>query len=203
MLVHALQWMQKKLELTYPLAMALAPLLLRAILAPLFWTTGMTKLHSFEGTVAWFGNPDWGLGLPFPEINAALAISAELGGAVLLTLGLATRWACIPLMFTMIVAAATVHIKHGWQFIHDAKSAFPVEHIGEVMERLSRAKSILKQHGNYDWLTEYGNFVISNNGVELVAGYFTMLLALFCLGGGAYVSLDYWIAKKLMKQAED
>ncbi len=201
MFVNLMRWAQQKLELSYPLIF-LAPLLLRAYLAPLFWTTGMTKLNSFESTVAWFGNPDWGLGLPFPELNAALAVGAEVGGAILLVLGLATRWACIPLMFTMVVAALTVHLKNGWQFIHDANSAFPVEHIGEVAERLSRAKSILKEHGNYSWLTEYGNFVISNNGIELVVSYFIMLLALFFLGGGAYVSADYWIAKKFKKPKE-
>lgn len=173
-----------------------APLLLRAYLVPLYWTAGMNKLNSFEDTVAWFGNPDWGLGLPFPAVNASLAISAEVGGAVLLTLGLATRWACIPLLFTMFVAAATVHLENGWQVIHDKMSPFAVEHIGEVTERLSKIKSILKEHGNYSWLTEHGNLVLSNNGIEFIAAYVVMLLALFFLGGGRYVSLDYWLARK-------
>lgn len=177
-----------------PLAF-LAPLLLRAYLVPLYWTAGMNKLNSFDDTVAWFGNPDWGLGIPFPTVNVSLAIGAELGGAVLLALGLATRLAVIPLIFTMFVAAFTVHLKNGWQVIHDAMSAFPVEHIGEVADRLSKAKSILKEHGNYSWLTEHGSFVMSNNGVEFVVAYTIMLISLFFLGGGKFVSLDYWIAR--------
>jgi len=61
---------------------------------------------------------------------------------------------------------------------------------------LSKAKSLLKEHGNYDWLTESGNFVISNNGIEWAVTYFVMLLPLLFIGGGKYVSMDYWIAKK-------
>jgi len=44
----------------------LAPLALRLYLVPIFWMAGTKKLGSFESTVEWMGNPDWGLGLPFP-----------------------------------------------------------------------------------------------------------------------------------------
>ena len=40
----------------------LAPLLLRFYLVPIFWMAGISKFNSFEDTVAWFGNPEWGLG---------------------------------------------------------------------------------------------------------------------------------------------
>ncbi len=33
------------------------------------------------------------------------------------------------------------------------------------------------------------------NGIEFAATYFIMLLALLVIGGGKYVSIDYWIAK--------
>lgn len=46
------------------------------------------------------------------------------------------------------------------------------------------------EHGNYDWLTSSGSVVILNNGIEFAATYFVMLLALFFMGGGRYVSLD-------------
>ena len=65
----------------------------------------------------------------------------------------------------------------------------------EAAERLSRARSILKENGNYEWLTEQGSFVVLNNGIEFAATYFIMLLALFFIGGGRYVSIDYWIAR--------
>ena len=62
------------------------------------------------------------------------------------------------------------------------------------------AKEILKEHGNYDWLTENGSFVVLNNGIEFAATYFIMLLALFFIGGGRYVSVDYWIKEKFGKR---
>jgi len=176
------------------------PLLLRAYLVPVFWVAGNNKWNPFEpdsslqSTIDWFGNPDWGLGLPFPALNAWLAWSAEYFGAILLALGLATRWICIPLMFTMVVAAATVHIDHGWQALHDLKSPFASANAGEAIDRLNRAKDILREHGDYDWLTEHGSLVSLNNGVEWAATYFILLFALFLLGGGRYISLDYWIA---------
>ena len=46
---------------------------------------GWTKFVGFENTAAWMGNPDWGLGLPLPNLMAALATGAELlGGLALL-----------------------------------------------------------------------------------------------------------------------
>ena len=172
-------------------------LLLRLYLVPVFWVAGNNKWNPFDAdssldsVIAWFG--EQGLGLPFPALNAYLAWGAEYIGAILLALGLATRWICIPLMFTMIVAVMTVHLEHGWQAIHDPGSPFAGPGAVEAAERLARAKSILMEHGNYDWLTEHGSFVVSNNGMEWAATYFIMLAALFFLGGGRFISLDYWI----------
>jgi len=180
-------------------------LLLRIYLVPIFWVASNNKWNPFDkdsslqNTIDWFGNPDWGLGLPFPALNAYMAWSAEFFGAILLALGLATRWICIPLMITMVVAAVTVHIDNGWQAIHDPMSPYASINVNAAIERLDRARDILKEHGNYSWLTEYGNFVVSNNGIEWAATYFVMLLALFFLGGGKYISVDYWIARHYHK----
>jgi len=174
----------------------LAPLALRLYLVPVFWVAGMNKVNGFENVVAWFGNPDWGLGLPFPTLMAALATGTEVIGAILLLIGLAVRWVSIPLLFTMLVAAVTAHVQNGWQAVADPLSPFPPDDIDGAMQRLDRAKDILREHGNYDYLTETGNFVISNNGIEWAVTYFIMLLPLLFIGGGRYVSLDYWIARK-------
>ncbi|MCC5797453.1 MAG: DoxX family protein [Methylophaga sp.] len=182
----------------------LAPLLLRAYLVPVFWVAANNKWNPFDAnssldnTIAWFANPDWGLGLPFPELMAYLAWGAEYFGAIALLLGLAVRWMAIPLMITMIVAAVTVHLKHGWQAIHDPMSAFATANTPDAIQRLDRAKEILREHGNYSWLTEHGNFVVLNNGIEFAATYFVMLLALFFLGAGRYVSIDFWFARKYL-----
>lgn len=176
----------------------IAPLLLRLYLAPIMWMAGVTKLNSFESTVDWFGNPDWGLGLPFPTLLAGLATWTEILGGLALLLGLAVRWVSLPLMFTMLVAAVTVHLKHGWQAIADpVMCLFNCSDAAAAAEKLSRAKSILQEHGNYDWLTEQGSFAVVNNGIEFAATYFVMLLVLFFIGAGKYFSLDHWIARAL------
>ncbi len=182
----------------------LAPLALRLYLAPVFWVAGTNKLSHFDDIVQWFGNPDWGLGLPQPYIMAALATGTEVLGAICLLLGFAVRWISLPLMATMIVAIVSVHWKNGWQAVADSSSAFAsdtlglfqLEDISGAAERLQRAKDILQEHGNYEWLTEAGNFVVSNNGIEWAATYFIMLLALFFLGAGRYLSMDFWIARR-------
>jgi uncharacterized membrane protein YphA (DoxX/SURF4 family) len=184
------------------------PILLRLYLAPVFFVAASNKWNPFaeggtfnpaeglKNVADWFGNPDWGLGLPAPLLMAFLAWSAEYLGSIALALGIAVRWTCIPLMVTMVVAATTVHWHNGWQAIHDLQSPHASEYAGAALERLDRGKAILKEHGNYEWLTEHGNFVMSNNGIEWAATYFVMLLALFFLGGGRFFSVDYWIARK-------
>ena len=175
----------------------LAPLFIRLYLVPVFAMAGIQKAQHFASTVTWFGNTDWGLGMPFPALWVTLAIAAELGGAICLALGFATRLASIPLMVTMMVAAATVHLKHGWLAIAGSTGFFTTERTLAAQERLTKIKSIVKEHGNYDWLTEHGNIVILNNGVEFAATYFILCFALLILGGGRYISLDFYL-KKLM-----
>ncbi len=196
---HLLIKIQHMMDTTVQTFSFLAPLALRLYLVPVFWVAGMNKFHSFDNIVTWFGNAEWGLGLPFPELMAFLATSAELVGAVLLLFGFATRWATIPLMITMLVAIFSVHWTNGWQAIHDLMSPWANEHATGAIERLDRAKEILQTHGNYEWLTENGSFVVSNNGIEWAVTYFIMLLALFIIGGGKFFSTDYWIRKYCYK----
>ena len=100
----------------------LGPLALRLYLVPVFWVAGTNKLDGMDNVIAWFGNPDWGLGLPFPALMAYLAVGAEVLGAIALLVGLGTRWFAIPLMFTMLVAVFKVHWDNGWQAIADPMS---------------------------------------------------------------------------------
>jgi putative oxidoreductase len=173
----------------------LAPLLLRLYLAPVLFQAGWNKFQHFENTVAWFGNPDWGLGLPLPELMTALAILAEMAGATFLLLGLLTRVVSIPLMMTMLVAIFAVHWPNGWLAIADSSSWLANERVVNSAEQLSAAKELLRQHGNYAWLTSNGGFVILNNGIEFAATYFIMLFSLFFTGGGRYTSLDHYVGR--------
>lgn len=166
----------------------LAPLAMRLYLIPVFWMAANSKWNPFDsessldGVIGWFGAG--GLDLPFPELMAYMAWGAEYFGAIALLLGFAVRWISIPLMVTMIVAATTVHWGNGWLAI------------AEPSAQLEAARSILQEHGNYEWLTQNGNFVILNNGIEFATTYFIMLLGLFFIGAGKYFSVDYWLAKK-------
>jgi len=177
----------------------LAPLLLRLYLAPIFWMAGWNKAMSFEDTVAWFGAD--GLGLPLPALMAALATGTELVGAVLLVSGLAVRLIAVPLMFTMLVAMFTVHWENGWLAVSEGQGFFATERTMGAIERLSRAKDLLREHGNYDYLTQNGSLVILNNGIEFSATYLLMLLSLFFTGAGRWLSLDHWISRSLPKSA--
>ena len=174
----------------------LAPLALRLYLVPVFWMAGSNKLQSMESTIAWFGNPDWGLGLPLPALLAWLATLTEAIGAILLLIGLGVRWISLPLMITMLVAAFAVHWQNGWLAIAEKTGVFATERTVEATESLDRAKAILQEHGNYGWLTEHGNFAVLNNGIVFAATYFVMLLALLYLGSGK-AGVDYWLNRKL------
>lgn len=180
---------------------SIAGLALRLYLAPAFWMAGTSKLAHFNDTVTWFGNADWGLGLPAPWLLAFLATAAELVGAVLLALGLFTRAIAIPLIVTMAVAIVSVHWEYGWQAIADANAPFATERVMEAAGKLERANSILREHGHYDWLTSSGKFVVLNNGIEFATTYLLMLLALLAWGPGRYLSLDYYLARALRKRA--
>lgn len=194
-MINLLNKLQDLLDATRALDF-LGPLALRLYLAPVFWYAGTNKVAGFEGVVEWFGNTEWGLGLPMPFVMAVLAVGAEVVGAVFLTIGFAVRWISIPLIITMIVAMATVHWENGWQAVLDAKSPFPPADLEDGVQRLQAAKSLLQEHGNYDWLSGSGSYVISNNGIEWSVTYMVMLIALLFIGGGRYFSVDYWIKKK-------
>jgi putative oxidoreductase len=173
----------------------IAPLLLRLYLVPVFWMAGTMKLGSMESTIEWFGNPDWGLGLPLPFLMAWIATLTEVVGAVCLFFGFATRWISIPLIITMVVAAVTVHLPNGWLAIAEGGGLFATERTMGAIQRLDRAKEILQDNANYSWLTENGSLVILNNGIEFAATYTIMLVALLYVGAGK-LSIDHLIAKR-------
>jgi uncharacterized membrane protein YphA (DoxX/SURF4 family) len=100
----------------------------------------------------------------------------------------------------MVFAGFLVHWKNGWPAIAEASGIFATDRTAGAAERLEQAESILQQYDNYDWLTENGSFVVLNNGIEFAATYFIMLLALFFIGGGRFVSLDYWLKRKILDQ---
>lgn len=165
------------------------PLLaIRLLLAYAFLGPALMKWGDMESTIAWFGNPDWGLGLPFPALNAYLAATIEILGVFLLILGLGTRLISLPLIMVMLMAYFTVHIGNGWLAIGSSADN------PEIAERIGMAREILKENGDYAWLTAKGSFVILQNGAEFVVTYIVLLLSLISFGPGK-ISLDHFILK--------
>lgn len=193
----------------------LPPLLLRLYLAPVMMAAGLHKFRNFDDMVSWFGDPEFGLGLPAPALMVALAAGSELIGGFALLIGFAVRWVAVPLMVSMAVAIGAVHWQHGWFAIAPSDPATStaklladvgipaaqrsLDNSVEVGKRLSAAKALLREHGNYAWLTEKGGFVILNNGIEFAYTYLIMLLSLFFTGGGRFFSLDYWLGRAVRR----
>ena len=202
-------------------------LLIRLYLAPVFIMAGFSKTQLLNedvsgfsaimadpNIIAWFGNSDWGLGLPFPALLANLVILVEFFGGWLLLIGALTRLISIPLMFTMIVAATSVHADNGWfaitptnSDISPAKVAIwlgvdsaqeSLDNSEQTASRLEKMRELLEQNGNTDWLYEKGNIVVLNNGIEFSTTYFIMLLALFFIGAGRYTSVDHYVAQRFL-----
>jgi putative oxidoreductase len=174
----------------------LGPLALRIYLAPIFIAAGSNKLANAENVAYWFES----LGMPMPELMVYLAGGTELIGGIALIAGFAVRWFAIPLMVTMVVAATTAHWDQGWHVLPEKELTVPWEWRTDLIEgadeRKEMAKSILKRHGNYSWLTETGPITVLKNGIEFAVTYFIMLLVLFFIGAGKYFSVDYWIARR-------
>ena len=85
-------------------------LLFRIILVIGFYSPAMMKVKNLEGVAEWFGSMSY----PFPMVSAILAMTTEVLGIVLLTLGLGTRVIALPMMFVMVAAIFTTHISNGF-----------------------------------------------------------------------------------------
>ena len=87
-------------------------LLIRAALGIIMVAHGAQKLftYGYPGVVGAMGQ----MGLPAPQIAAALIIAAEFGGGILMLAGLLTRFAAAAFAFSMAVAAVQVHLPNGF-----------------------------------------------------------------------------------------
>ncbi len=81
----------------------LSPPVARLTVGLVFFQSGWAKLHDLAQVTDYFTS----LGLPNPAFQARLASSAEFICGGLLLLGLATRFAVVPLIITMCVAIRT------------------------------------------------------------------------------------------------
>lgn len=141
------------------------PLLLRLLLA---WEFGEAGYEKLTGT-NWFS--DVAFPFPFnvlpPEITWQIATWFELGGAVALVLGLATRFFSLSLVILTLVAMASVHWPEHWSTWSD----------------LARGYRIVDEEGD-----GFGNY-------KLPLLYIVMFMPLM-FGGAGKLSIDFLIRQK-------
>ena len=168
-----------------------ALLSIRLYLLPTLYEGAHAKVTGFSGLVEWFATPaaQGGLGMPLPTLMATLATGTEVAGLICIALGLFTRIVTIPLAILMTVAGLSVHWSHGWAAIADKST--------EASMRLSGLMTWLQQSfpGRFNYVTELGDPIILNNGIEFTVTYAIMIMVLFFYGAGRYVSADHWLVK--------
>lgn len=100
------------------------PLALRLIMFWEFWEAGIKKLNGSN----WFGDipwADWQKGFPWPfnmapaELNWLVSTWGEIFFAVLILLGLFTRFAAVSLLVITVVATAAVHWPAEWSSLSE------------------------------------------------------------------------------------
>lgn len=79
---------------------------MRLWMAKIFWFSGLTKISSWPTTVALFTNL-YKIPVIPPTLAAFLSTATELTCPILLTLGLATRFAAIPMLIMTAVIQCT------------------------------------------------------------------------------------------------
>ena len=98
----------------------------RILLAYLFLPAGIGKITGFAGTVGYIAS----VGLPLPQVAAAIAVVVEIVGGIALIVGFGTRFAALALAAFALVASILFH--NYW--------AFPADQ--QMMQQLMFIKNI-------------------------------------------------------------
>jgi putative oxidoreductase len=124
-------------------------LMFRVAIAAVFWSSGLTKIASWDATVTLFRDEYLVPVLP-PELAAMLGAAFELACPVFLVLGLATRLATLPLLGMTFVIQIFVYPEYWTQHLMWAavllflatRGPGPLS-LDHLIERGLRAKGIL------------------------------------------------------------
>ena len=88
--------------------LSILQLMFRVAIAAVFWSSGLTKIASWDTTIALFRD-EYMVPLLPPEIAAALSATFELSCSALIVVGLATRLATLPLLGMTLVIEVFVY----------------------------------------------------------------------------------------------
>jgi putative oxidoreductase len=86
-------------------------LMFRIAIATVFWSSGLTKVASWDTTVALFRD-EYMVPLLPPEIAATISATFELSCSALIIVGLATRLATVPLLGMTFVIEVFVYSEY-------------------------------------------------------------------------------------------
>jgi putative oxidoreductase len=98
----------KPIQLLEGFPLSILQFLFRFTIAAVFWKSGLTKIASWFSTVALFAN-EYRVPILPPEVAAYIAATIELTCPVLLVLGLATRFATLPMLGMALVIEVFVY----------------------------------------------------------------------------------------------
>ena len=115
-IVHLAQFANRLADRLAAALTWLPPTLARVVVGVVFVQSGWGKLGDIDAVIGFFTE----LGLPLPAFQAYLASVTEMVCGALLLLGLATRFAAVPIIVTMIVAIRTAL----WQQVDGVASLF-------------------------------------------------------------------------------
>jgi putative oxidoreductase len=124
-------------------------LMFRVAIAAVFWSSGLTKIASWDTTIALFRD-EYMVPLLPPELAAVMSATFELSCSALIVIGLATRLATLPLLGMTFVIEAFVYPEY-WSMhlmwatvllflLTKGPGAFSLDHYAG---RILRAKGIL------------------------------------------------------------
>jgi len=126
-----LRWDEWFREITIWLGSFAPGLLLRLVLAYEFMESGLEKLHGPN----WFGDIQSQFPFPFSmipvDVSWCMATWAEILGAVLLVLGLGTRYVAGMLMMLTFVAAYAVHFPAEWATLAEFWQGYAITDNGQ------------------------------------------------------------------------
>jgi putative oxidoreductase len=124
-------------------------LMFRVAIAAVFWSSGLTKIASWDTTIALFRN-EYMVPLLPPELAAVMSATFELSCSALIVVGLVTRLATLPLLGMTFVIEVFVYPEY-WSMhlmwatvllflLTKGPGAFSLDHYAG---RILRAKGIL------------------------------------------------------------
>jgi len=96
--------------------LSILQLMLRVAIAAVFWSSGLTKIASWQTTIALFRD-EYMVPLLSPELAAVTSATFELSCSALIVVGLATRLATLPLLGITFVIEVFVYPEYWTQHL--------------------------------------------------------------------------------------